>query len=190
MDGITFMSFLTDEELAQGIQHGDRSHLALLVERHHSPLIGFLYRMTGGNRTLAEDLAQETFLRMMRAIAQYQQNRPFKPWLYQIATNLARDHYKRADTRLSVSMPEEVEWIGDQSPLPEETLLSNTETEQVIVALRSLPDHQREAVVLRYYEELSLAEIAEVLDVPVGTIKSRLSLGIGRLRDFLLERET
>lgn len=183
------MTFLTDEALAEGIKQGDRQYLTLLVERHHSLLIGFLYRMTDGDRTLAEDLAQESFLRIMRSINQYQYPRPFKPWLYQIATNLARDHYKRAETRRAVGMSEEVEWLDDQAPLPEEMLLENAEVQQVALALRSLPDHQRETVILRYYQELSLAEIAEILDVPVGTVKSRLSLGLSRLRDTLLERE-
>jgi RNA polymerase sigma-70 factor (ECF subfamily) len=184
------MVFLTDEDLAQGIKQGDRQHLALLVERHQSPLIGFLYRMTDGDRTLAEDLVQETFLRVLRSIQQYQHPRPFKPWLYQIATNLVRDHYKRAETQRAFGMPDDMERMSDEFPLPEEALLLDAETQQVIVALRTLPDHQREAVILRYYQELSLGEIAEVLNIPAGTVKSRLSLGLGRLREFLLERET
>src|SRR5690348_16564761 len=104
------MTFLTDEALAQGVKAGNRQHLALLVERHHSLLIGFLYRMTGGDRLAAEDLAQEAFLRVMRAIGQYEYPRPFKPWLYQIATNLARDHYKRAETRRVVGAETDTEW--------------------------------------------------------------------------------
>jgi RNA polymerase sigma-70 factor, ECF subfamily len=184
------MSFLTDEELAQGIKQGDRQHLALLLERHHSPLIGFLYRMTDGDRTLAEDLTQESFLRVLRSIDQYRYPRPFKPWLYQIATNLARDHYKRAETRRAVGVIEDMEAFGDEAALPEEMLLMDAETQAVAAALRSLPDHQRETVILRYYQELSLGEIAKVLDVPVGTVKSRLSLALGRLRELLLERET
>jgi RNA polymerase sigma-70 factor, ECF subfamily len=183
------MDGLTDEALAQGIKQGNRQHLALLVERHHSPLIGFLYRMTDGDRTLAEDLAQESFLKVMRAIDQYQHPRPFKPWLYQIATNLVRDHYKRAETRRAVGMSDEVEWTGDDEPLPEEALVLDAEVQQVALALRSLPDHQRETIILRYYQELSLGEIAEILAVPVGTVKSRLSLGLGRLRELLMERE-
>ena len=68
-------------------------------------------------------------------------------------------------------------------------MLFGDETQQVILAMRRLPEHQREAVILRYFQELSLAEIAEILDVPVGTVKSRLSLGLGRLREMLLEQE-
>ena len=94
----------TDEQFALGLQTGDADCLPPLVERHHSPLLGFLYRMTGGDRPLAEDLVQETFFRAIRHIAQYRHPRPFKPWLYAIAVNLTRDHFKSADARRTDSM--------------------------------------------------------------------------------------
>src|SRR5512141_252207 len=96
-----------DEELARRVQHGHTADLAALVQRHHSPLLGFLYRLTGGDRSLAEDLAQEAFLRALRSIRQYQSSRRFKPWLYAIAVNVARDHFKRADTRYVVALTDE-----------------------------------------------------------------------------------
>ncbi|MBZ0277546.1 MAG: RNA polymerase sigma factor [Anaerolineae bacterium] len=180
----------TDEELAQGIQRGRRDDLAVLVGRHHSPLLGFLYRMTGGDRALAEDLVQEVFLRVLRGIDQYIYPRPFKPWLYQIAANLARDHYKRADTRRTESMPEDDLSLGAaDDPPPEEVLLHNSEARQIAAAIRELPEHQREVVILRYYQEFSLAEIADALAIPVGTVKSRLSIGLNRLRTVWLEQE-
>ncbi|MBZ0288135.1 MAG: RNA polymerase sigma factor [Anaerolineae bacterium] len=180
-----------DEDLALDIQQGKRDGLTLLVQRHHSPLLGFLYRMTGGDRALAEDLVQETFLRVLRSISQYQYPRPVKPWLYMIATNLARDHYKRAEMRHTQSMPDEtVAMNGQQEWMPEEALIFDDETRRAVNALHNLPNHQREAVILRYYQELALAEIAEILDVPVGTVKSRISLGLGRLREMLLEQES
>lgn len=181
----------SDEALAWGIQQGQMDDLSMLVERHHHALIGFLYRLLNGDRHLAEDLAQETFLRVIRNIAQYQYPRPFKPWLYQIATNLARDHYKRADTRLAGTMPDDdLSIAGDVDPLPEDALLLAADVQAAICALRALPNHQREVIILRYDQELSLAEIAEILSIPVGTVKSRLSVALGRLREKLLERET
>ncbi len=160
--------------------------LARLVERHHSLLLGFLYRMTG-DRALAEDLVQETFVRVLRGIRQYDYPRPFKPWLYSIATHLARDHYKRAEMRYTVLMLEDA--AEEEMDAPEERLLLDGAARQVAVAITQLPDHQREAVVLRYYQELSLAEIAEMMQVPVGTVKSRLSLGLKRLREVVVEQE-
>ncbi len=177
----------TEEELALKVQRGDRQALAALVKHHHSPLIGFFYRMTDGDRTLAEDLAQETFMRLMRAIHSYAYPRPFKPWLYAIATNLARDHYKRAATRYQIDTePDQLHQYPAEPP--EEMLTAADDARQVAEVLTTLPDHQREVVILRYYQELSLAEIATALNIPVGTVKSRLSLGLRRLKT-VLERE-
>jgi len=179
-----------DEELALGIQRGNKADLATLVERHHSPLVGFLYRMTGGDHSLAEDLVQETFLRVLRSIHQYQYPRPFKPWLYMIATNLARDYYKRAETRYVMgSSEDETQFIGEIELRPEDALLLDAEVAAVVTALHMLPAHQREVIILRYCQELSLAEISEALAIPVGTVKSRVSLGLGRLREMLTEQE-
>jgi len=178
--------FPTDEELARGVQGGNRDDLAALVERHHGALMGYLYRLCGGDRALAGDLAQEAFLRLLRAIDQYRYPHPFKPWLYAIATNLARDYYKQAELRHTQSASDdEAQWesASDLSGGPEERLQTEREAQQVEAAVTALPDHQREVVILRYYQDLSLAEIADVLGVPVGTVKSRLSLGLKRLRE-------
>jgi RNA polymerase sigma-70 factor (ECF subfamily) len=178
----------TDEQLALGVQNGTVDGLTALVERHYGALIGYLYRLSGGDRLLAEDIAQEVFLQVIRAIQQYQYPRPFKPWLYAIATNLARNHYNRPDTRRTVSSDRLLSGRSVSGTSAEDAILESDEAQQVSALLAALPDHQREAVVLRYYQELSLAEIADVLGIPVGTVKSRLSLGLGRLR-ALMEQE-
>lgn len=177
---------IPDEELAQHMKEGDSGALTALVQRHHSRLIGFLYRMTGGDRVLAEDLVQETFLRVLRSIDKYHYPRPFKAWMYAIATNLARDHYKSATVRRTVTIEEDV-FNRHSEARPEDALEADDETRAVVTALFTLSEHQREVVVLRYYEELSLAEIAETLDIPVGTVKSRLSIGLSRLREAMTQ---
>lgn len=173
----------TPEELAKRLQMGHRDALAALVEGHHHALVGYLFRMTGGERPLAEDLTQEAFMRVLRAIGQYRYPQPFKPWLYAIATNLARDHYKRAETRAARPLPED-DLLADDEPL-EDVQSADEEAQRVVRALQSLPAHQRETVVLRYYQGLSMAEIAEALAIPVGTVKSRLSIGLGQLRQIM-----
>jgi RNA polymerase sigma-70 factor (ECF subfamily) len=177
----------SDEELALQIQRGDREALTLLVERYHGPILGFLYRMSGGDRSLAEDLVQETFLRALRSIGQYLHPRPFKPWLYAIALNLARDHYKQAEMRHVDTILDVFEPSFDDPP--DARLQAGEEVRSVAAAVSKLPKRQREAVILRYYQGQSLAEIAEVLQVPVGTVKSRISLGLRRLRECLEELE-
>ncbi len=179
---------LADEELARRVQHGHTAELASLVERHHSPLLGFLYRLTGGDRSLAEDLTQETFLRALRSIRQYRPARPFKPWLYAIAVNVARDHFKRADTRYAAALTDE-EFTSLADPIELDESIAD-DSQRVAAAIRALPVHQREAIILRYYQDLSLAEIAEVLAIPIGTVKSRLSLGLRQLRLWLKGDET
>ncbi|MBE2271152.1 MAG: RNA polymerase sigma factor [Anaerolinea sp.] len=171
----------TDEELARGIQQGRRHDLSVLVERHHYALIGFLYRMTGGDRRLAEDLAQEALIRVMRAISTYEYPRPFKVWLYAIAANLARDHFKSADTRRTSAIIDDIPTLD----CPEDAALDAEEARRVALALLKLPEPQRETVILRYYGDLSLAEIAEALDIPLGTVKSRISIGLSRLKSLL-----
>ncbi len=171
----------TDEQLARQLQRGDTQSLTQLVERHHSPLLGFLYRLTGGDRALAEDLAQDTLLRVLRTIKQYHASRPFKPWLYAIALNVARDHFKRADTRYTDSATDD----GLDSIAAPNTDDLDFEAQQVAAAITALPEHQRVAILLRYYQDLSLAEIAQTLNIPIGTVKSRLSLGLQRLRTLL-----
>ena len=173
----------TDEQLARDIQTGNHDALAELVRRHHHALIGFVFRMTGGDRPLAEDLAQETFLRVIRSINQYRYPRRFKAWLYAIATNLIRDHFKRAEQRYT-SVDVDEAYLPAESTL-ESTLMDNQNAQALMDALMHMPEAHRSVIVLRYYQELSLSEIADALDLPLGTVKSRLSLGLGKLRQLL-----
>ncbi len=181
------MNVLSDEQLARNVQRGHTADLTELVERHHSALLGFLYRLTGGDRALAEDLTQEAFLRALRSIRQYRPAQRFKPWLYAIAVNAARDHFKRAETRYATVLSDE-DLLGLAAPFEVDDTFVDA-GQQIAVALSALPIHQREAIILRYYQDLSLAEMADMLAIPVGTVKSRLSLGLRQLRLWLKEDE-
>jgi RNA polymerase sigma-70 factor (ECF subfamily) len=109
----------------------------------------------------------------MSKIDSYRYPRPLKPWLYAIAVNLARDHYKQAEFRHTDSMPTQFEIsVADTQ---ETELVNNEETQQVATAMKNLPLLQREVILLRYFHGLSLDEISRILQVPVGTVKSRLS---------------
>lgn len=174
----------TDEHLAKRLQDGDKNALATLVTRHHAPLIGYLYRMCGGNRALAEDMTQEAFLRVIRAIDQYHYPRPFKAWLYTIATNLIRDHYKRAETRYA-TVDVDSATLAATHGRPERDIEQQDDAQQVIDALTVLSETHRAVVVLRYYQELPLNDIADILDIPTGTVKSRLANGLKKLRQAL-----
>jgi len=177
-----------DEELMARVARGDREALVALVERYNAPLLGYLYRLVGGDRALAEDLAQETFVRLLRP-AGYQPGRAFRPWLYAIATNLARDHAKSATVRRQATPVSEDALLAlcDRSPSPEEQALRAEDASRIATAVGALGSEYREVILLRFYHGLSLAEIAEALAIPLGTVKSRLSVGVRRLRALLGE---
>jgi RNA polymerase sigma-70 factor (ECF subfamily) len=177
----------SDEQLMAAVQVGDQVALAELVTRHHGPLLGYLYRLVGGDRQLSEDLVQETLLRVLRQ-GTYQPARPFKPWLYTIATNLARDHFKSAAVRQGWRGGDEEKTLlhlYDSPPGPEERALAAEQDCEVRAAIAQLREEYRIVVVLRFYQGFSLQEIAETLHIPLGTVKSRLSVGVHRLRAVL-----
>jgi RNA polymerase sigma-70 factor (ECF subfamily) len=177
----------SDEELMAAVLAGDQMALSLLVGRHHAPLLGYLYRVVGGDQPLAEDLVQETLLRVVRQRT-YQSGRPFRPWLYAIATNLARDHFKSAAVRRSLQRRDGEETLlqlRDPEASPEERALAAEEMGEVRIALAQLREEHRAVLLLRFYQGFSLQEIAETLRIPVGTVKSRLSMSLHRLRSTL-----
>jgi RNA polymerase sigma-70 factor (ECF subfamily) len=166
---------------------GDRDSLGPLVVRYHSPLLAYLYRLTGGQIALAEDLVQDTFVRMLNQRT-YQPRRAFRPWLYAIATNLARDHYRsQAARRVGALDDARARDLVDNGLNPEEHAMVAAAGEDVRLAIGQLGEEYRETLILRFYQGLSLREIAEALDIPLGTVKSRLSTAIHRLQECLVE---
>jgi len=174
-----------DEALYQRVLSGDSQALASLAERYYTPLLAFLTRMTGQRQT-AEDLVQETFIRMIKYHGPAPLN--FRPWIYRIANNLARDHFRSSIVRREVA--------PDLDEATEEGLLDETQDaermaiqaeyhSQVAALLQRLPSTQREVLVLRFYHDLSLEEIGEITDAPIGTVKSRLFHGLRHARQLL-----
>jgi len=140
---------ISDEELALHVQQGQREAWTMLIERHYEALLNYLYRMSS-QRATADDWTQETFVRVWQRITLYVYPRPFRPWLYTIATNLARNALTSADSRHTQSAIEDADY-ADSTPQPEESLLAQDSAQQVLKALNQLPTHQREVVVLFYY---------------------------------------
>lgn len=174
-----------DETLYQRMLSGDRQALATLAERYYAPLMAFLIRVIGQAQT-AEDLVQESFVRMLK----YHGPAPltFRPWAYRIAHNLARDHFRSAAARREVAtdLDEELEEVLLEEPQDGERMAIQAEyRSQVAALLLRLPTHQREVLVLRFYHDLPLEEIAVITGAPVGTVKSRLFHGLRRARQLL-----
>ncbi len=169
------------------VMTGKTMALAILVERYHASLLGYLYRLVSGDRSLAEDFVQETFLSILQQRG-YQVGRPFKPWLYAIATNLARDHFKSADARRVVRQTDDdddAQLRSDAACSPEALALTLEQGDEISAMVSRLSEEYRVVLLLRFYQGMKLQEIADTLYVPLGTVKSRLSVGTRQLRKLL-----
>jgi len=174
---------MTDEELLLEMSKGSGTALETLVFRYHAAIQTYLHRMVGSGTT-AEDLAQECFVRVMEAVRKKRLPLSFRPWIYKIATNLCRDHWRKASNRVEMAGVAELELF----PASENVALiyeKQTEREMVVRALQRLDEERRQLIVLRFYQELKLAEIAEILNVPLGTAKTRLYQAIKQLNQLI-----
>jgi RNA polymerase sigma-70 factor, ECF subfamily len=180
----------SDEELVEACQAGEASAFDILVARWEDKIRGAAYRFLGSEEE-ARDVAQEAFLKAYRALESFKREARFSSWLYQIATNLCRDRLRRRRTRAAVSL-EELEETGpvivETRPGAHELLMQRDLARAVRRAVEALSEEQREVVILKEYQGLTFLEIAQSLDVPVSTVKTRLYRGLGQLR-LRLERE-
>lgn len=169
----------SDEDLMVRVQAGDEQALAALIERWRGPLHAFLWRRAGD---AADDLFQESWIRVARARDRFDRNRRFSTWLFQIANNLCRDRWRRLDARRRAldSLRDETRVHGRDlaaAPLPPDAALAR--------CLEALPERLREVLLLRYYHDQSESEMAEILGVPPGTVKSRLFAAVRAARAWL-----
>ncbi len=174
---------LTDAELMSRVQCGERDAFAALVNRHKNALVNYLARLTG-NRDRAEEIAQETFLRLYQTSAEYREQGKLVALLFRIATNLLRSEERRARRWrvLSNFLPVN----GHAASFSPQTELLRDETQrQVTRALARLPLIYRVPLVLRDIEDWSYGEIAAATGCPEGTAKSRVSRGRALLKESL-----
>jgi RNA polymerase sigma-70 factor (ECF subfamily) len=176
----------TDEELMQHVRGGDRDALEELVRRYHGPLRNFAVRFLD-DRDAADDVVQETFLRVLEAAPRWRATAKVSTYLHTIAANLCRDELKRARRRREEPLEEGEDGPVDPAPSPEAQALANLRAAKVRAAVQRLPPEQREAVLLHHYQGLSHPEIAQVCRCPVGTVKSRLHHAHRKLREWLAD---
>ncbi|HHY73587.1 MAG TPA: RNA polymerase sigma factor SigW [Bacillus bacterium] len=173
------------------VKKGDQNAFAEIVELFKDKVFQLCYRMVG-NRHDAEDIAQEAFIRAYTNIDSYDLNRKFSSWLYRIATNLSIDRLRKKkpdyflDAEIAgtegLTMYSQLE---SNDPQPEEMIESLELQEWVQQGINELPVMYRSVIVLKYIEELSLKEIGEILDLPIGTVKTRIHRGREALRKRL-----
>jgi RNA polymerase sigma-70 factor (ECF subfamily) len=183
----------TDEELVARSQGGDMDSFNQLVMRWERPIYALAYR-TIGREEDARDVCQETFLRAFRALKGFKGQAKFSSWLYRIALNLCRDWIRRERRQPVAQAPEGVDLIELASEAtPTETiedLVARQEIGQAVArAMAALPEEQRTAIILKEYHGLTFQEIADMLDCPLSTVKTRLYQGLTVLRRQL-DRDT
>ncbi len=180
----------SDEELVERFQSGEASAFDVLVHRWERKVQGAIYRLVGPGEDV-RDLTQETLLKAYRGLRTFKKEARFSSWLYQIALNACRDRMRRGRGKSYVSFDELVETGetgGEAGPSALDLIEARDLSRQVAAAVAALPEEQREVVVLKEYQGLTFLEIAEALDVPLSTVKTRLYRGLGQLRQQLVRQ--
>ncbi len=192
-DSAGALSAASDEELlARYVMSDDRDAFSTLVHRYERELFSYLRRYVG-DAEMADDVFQATFLQVHLKCGQFEQGRKFRPWLYTVATNQAIDAKRRNKRHLAMSLDRHatsdnhddlgalVNLLASSEPSPEAEFEADERREWVRREIDALPDLLRSSVVLVYYQGLKYREAADVLDVPVGTVKSRLHSALLKL---------
>jgi RNA polymerase sigma-70 factor, ECF subfamily len=185
--------FASDHDLIDATRKGDEAAFAEIVERYRNPITNFLYRFLNDYEE-AVDLAQETFVRVYFAIDRYHSGYAFSTYIYRIASNLAISELRRRKRRRLMSLTglfqregeEAVEYQpADYRPLPDATVVDDERSRVIAGAIATLPPKYRVPIILRDIEGLSYEQVAEVMELGLGTTKSRINRGRGLLKDKL-----
>ncbi len=184
---------LSDHELIAAVKNGDEDAFAEIVRRYRNPLTNYLYRFLNDYEE-AVDLVQETFVRVYFAIERYHTEYAFSTYIYRIATNLAISEIRKRKRRRILSLTglfqsedeQEIEFQPpDQRKLPDENLIEDERSRVIAAAIATLPEKYRAAIVLRDVEGKSYEEVAQILELGLGTTKSRISRARGHLKEKL-----
>ncbi len=182
------MNAPTDEQLLRDYLSGHQASFELLVRRHTQELFQFVQRFTG-NSVAAEDIVQETFLQVHTSGSSFDPARRFKPWLFTIAANKARDFLRRRDRKREVGFDADInegeedhrrfiQLFSDESSAPDEDLERDEHRRLVKTVIEGMPTKLSEILILAYYHRFSYRHISEITGIPLGTVKSRLHAAI------------
>jgi RNA polymerase sigma-70 factor (ECF subfamily) len=187
---------ISDDLLVEKSRQGDLKAFNLLIRKWEKNIYNFIYRFVGQHEE-AQDLCQETFVRVYEKIGGLKETSRFRGWLYTIAANLSRDRLKRGDLKYTVPLdtspaaeqarPESPDSPLAMSPGPEADTHKGEVRQHIMKALQTIPEQQRMALVLKIYHGMTTAEIAELTGAPAGTIRSRLFHGLRKMQQALEE---
>ena len=192
------LTTLSDEELIACFRRGQREAFGVLVRRYERELYGYLARYLGDS-SLADDVFQNTFLQLYTKLGMYTAGRPVRPWLYTIATHQAIDALRRGSRHQAISLDQEREdqlaaelpqlltVLQSREPAPLDQVQGEERRQLVRSSVDQLPEFLLSVVILAYYQGLKYRDIADILDIPVGTVKSRLHTALLRLQEAWAE---
>jgi RNA polymerase sigma factor (sigma-70 family) len=174
---------LDESELVERARRGDHQAYGELVHAYQAIAFRTAFLIAGG-ATEAEDAAQEGFVKAWRALGRFRTGAPFRPWLLRIVANEAHNRRRSAGRRVNLAVrAAAAESSGGAAPSPEASVLEAERRDELLAAVNDLPDEQRIVVALRYFAGLSEEEVAETLGIAQGTVKSRTSRALERLRE-------
>ena len=169
-----------DFELVRKAKSGDGRAYDILMEQYHDAVFNIVYRMVR-NKQEAEDLTQETFIKAYNSINSFKEEYAFSTWLFKIATNHCIDFFRKRKLK-TYSMDEPVQYKEDEikheyasdDPTMEHRMIDSEKSRLIREAINKLPEKYRMAIILRHHEEKSYDEIAQILNLPLGTVKARI----------------
>jgi RNA polymerase sigma-70 factor (ECF subfamily) len=179
-------------ELLVRCQNGDKAAWDTLVDAYWQRLFGYALRATS-NPELAQDLVQETFLRIVQRLGKYDDQGKFEAWLFRILVNLVRDHGRslaRHPTQSTVidsdgDRVEMTDELAGKGPAPFDPLQQHEEVDALQIALRKLPEGDRQILLLRHFADMPFKDIARTLNCPIGTVLARAHRALGKLRSLM-----
>ena len=180
---------MTDAELIKAYKKGDTQALEKIMEKYKTPIYSYLLKMVG-NRDSANDLFQEIFLKFIKNIQSYNEEKKFANWIYTVAHNTVMDSFRKNKNRYIESLDQSkgedfksvAETIASKDLSPENILIKTEISGKIEKAFEILSDEQKEVFIMRHYWGLSFKEIAEILKVPIGTALARMSRALGKLK--------
>jgi len=170
----------SEEEIVARVLKGDRQAYAMLVEEYKSPIYNLAYRMTG-NSDDADDLTQETFIRAYQYLWRYDTRRKFFTWLYTVALNLIRTHFKKNKYNKS-SEELSAHLLADKNPSPETELI---ETQEINVCLLLLEYESRELLIMKFHQGLTFEEISQITGKSLSAVKMSVYRGLEKLKELM-----
>lgn len=179
---------ISDERLLEQMAEGDQAAFEAFVHRYHVPIHQYTERLLKDSKK-AEDVVQETFIRLLKQLKSKQIPTYPKAWLYRVASNICKDYWRSAQYRSEDTAKEEMPVTVDQQASVIEIYERQETRKEMLASLKSLSESQQQIVTLRFYQDMKLKEIAEILNIPLGTVKSNLFHALKKLKGVLSKEE-